>query len=371
VFARTARWAPIDGRIGWVATSAAVALSLALAIVSHALVEEPARRARWFTVNRRRVALLGGSATATAAVALVLAGGPLVLPGGTLGLGSSAVASTYVPSATTPLDAQNSTPYAAMHGCHVGYGAEAPASGCVFGVASAKRTVVLVGDSHAAQWFPALERLALHERFRLIAWTKSGCPLAGDVHIYLTAIGRDYSECRAWSASVITRLAAMPRPLLVIDARTSTYLPQVMTADGGEVSSATAARLWGTNFAASVAQLRRHASRVVVLRDTPHAPQDIPACISWNPEDATSCDFARTADGHWDDAEYAAERAAGVAQRSYANPDPAICSAKTCRVVIGGQIVYRDDNHLTAAFSASIWRSLARALSSALEPRPV
>jgi hypothetical protein len=40
-------------------------------------------------------------------------------------------------------------------------------------------------------------------------------------------------------------------------------------------------------------------------------------------------------------------------------------------VVIKGEIVYRDDNHLTAAFSASIWRSLARALSSVLEPRPI
>jgi hypothetical protein len=370
VFARTAHWAPTDGRIGWVVTAGAVALSFALAVVSHALVEEPARRARWLTLDRRRVALLGGSATAVALTALVLGGGPLVLPS-TAGFTGQAVASTFAASAATPLAAQSSTPYGAMRGCHVGYGAEGPASGCVFGVRSAKRTVVLVGDSHAAQWFPALERLALHENFRLIAWTKSGCPLAEDVHLYLPAIGRDYSECRAWSAAVITRLQALPRVSLVIDARTSTYLPQVRAADGDALAPAAAARSWGKNFAASVAELRRVSRHVVVLRDTPHAPQDIPACISWNPEQGVRCNFTRPRDGHWDDAEYAAERAAGVARATYSNPVPSVCGGATCRAVVNGTIAYRDDNHLTAAFSASIWRGLARALNATLDVRPI
>src|SRR6202012_4032281 len=129
-----------------------------------------------------------------------------------------------------------STPYAAMRGCHVGYGAEAPARNCVFCVRSARRTVVLIGDSHAAQWFPALERLALRERFRLIAWTKSCCPLADDARIFLPAIGRDYGKCRAWSANVLRRLRSLPHPWLVLDARTSTYLPQLRDADGAALS---------------------------------------------------------------------------------------------------------------------------------------
>ena len=61
-----------------------------------------------------------------------------------------------------------------------------------------RRTLVLVGDSHAAQWFPALERLAEREHFRLVSWTKSGCPFTLGVHIYLPALGRDYTECLEW-----------------------------------------------------------------------------------------------------------------------------------------------------------------------------
>jgi hypothetical protein len=250
-----------------------------------------------------------------------------------------------------------------MHGCHVGYSATTPATGCIFGDTKARRTVVLIGDSHAAQWFPALERLALHERFRLIAWTKSGCPFAPGVNIYLAAIGRQYSECLDWSASVIRKLRAMPRVFLIIDARTSTYLPQVLTPDGDTVSSATAARLWGAGVATGVADLEKAASRVIVLRDTPHAPQDIPACVSWNDSDPAACVFARTPDGHSDDAEYAAERAAGVATRTYADPAPAVCGPRWCKAVVNGIITYRDDNHLTAAYAAAIWRRFAEAIS--------
>jgi peptidoglycan/LPS O-acetylase OafA/YrhL len=362
VFARTAHWAPINGQIGWLATSVAVAISLALAIVSHRLVEVPARRAAWFSVDRRRVALLGGLATASAVAALAIFGGPLVLPGATVGPISGANASA-VPNAATPLAAVASTPYSAMHGCHVGYSATTPATGCIFGDTKARRTVVLIGDSHAAQWFPALERLALHERFRLIAWTKSGCPFAPGVNIYLAAIGRQYSECLDWSASVIRKLRAMPRVFLIIDARTSTYLPQVLTPDGDTVSSATAARLWGAGVATGVADLEKAASRVIVLRDTPHAPQDIPACVSWNDSDPAACVFARTPDGHSDDAEYAAERAAGVATRTYADPAPAVCGPRWCKAVVNGIITYRDDNHLTAAYAAAIWRRFAEAIS--------
>jgi peptidoglycan/LPS O-acetylase OafA/YrhL len=367
VFARTARWAPADGRIGWTATGIALAISLLLAVVTHVLIETPARRARWFAVDRRRVLGAATAATAAAVVALGVSGGPLSLPGG-FGLIGDANASS-VPAAGTPLEAEGSTAYAAMRGCHVGYGATAPANGCVFGDTSAKRTVVLVGDSHAAQWFPALERLAARERFRLIAWTKSGCPLAPGVHIYLPAIGRDYTECRAWTRSVLHRLDAMPRPSMVIVARTATYLPQVLERDGGQPSSTQAGRLWGEGAADAVSSLRRLADRVIVLRDTPHAPYDVPACISWDPSESSSCNFSRG--GPSDAAEYAAERAAGVPRIVYSDPTAAVCPGTTCRATVNGVITYRDDNHLTAAYVASRWRQLAQALSLAGKLRQI
>jgi peptidoglycan/LPS O-acetylase OafA/YrhL len=371
VFARTAHWAPPDGQIGWLATSIALAISLALAIVTHRLVETPARRARWFAASGKRAALLAGFATAIAVVAVGIAGGPLVVPGGSLNVFGSTPAPGSVPPATTPLEAVASTPYAAMHGCHLDYGTESPAAGCVFGDVTARRRVVLIGDSHAAQWFPALEILAKRERFRLTVWTKSGCPFTVGVHIYLPAVGRDYTECLAWQTSVLRKLATMPRASMIILGRTATYLPQVLAPDGDQTTPARAAALWGAGIQRAVADLRPHAARVVVLRDTPHAPSDVPACISWDVSNPSVCDFAQTPDGHSDDAEFAAERAAGTPRSVYADPATAVCPGPICRVDTGGIIMYRDDNHLTAAFAASHWRGFAQALALTRLRRPI
>jgi hypothetical protein len=365
VFAATSRWAPPDGRIGWRATTAAVALAFALAATTHALVEVPMRHAAWLAAGGRRVLLFAGTATAAAVLAVGIAGGPLSLSGTTSGIVGNTNASVVAPTAVTPLEAQASTPYAALHGCHVGYSATAPAPRCVFGDVSARRTVVLLGDSHAAQWFPALAALAVREHVRLISWTKSGCPFALGVHIFLSAIGRDYSECLAWQTAVVRQLRTLPRPAMIMVGRTSTYLPQVLTAHGDTPDSAQADRIWGAGMANSVSVLRHLAGRVVVLRDTPHAPFDVPACISWDPNSAARCNFPRAADGHSDDAEYAAERKAGVARDVYANPTPAVCPTAICPAVFAGEITYRDDNHLTATFAALRWRQFAASLHGA------
>jgi hypothetical protein len=175
----------------------------------------------------------------------------------------------------------------------------------------------------------------------------------------------------AGQACVVHRLAALPRPPMIIVGRTSTYLPQVLRPDGDQTNPAEARTLWGAAVARGVSRLERLATRVVVLRDTPHAPYDVPACISWDPSQPGACDFARARDGHSDDAEYRSERAAGVPAAVYANPAPVVCPRSTCHVVIGGIIAFRDDNHLTAAFAASRWREFANALSVAGTPRSV
>src|SRR3954453_18749481 len=50
---------------------------------------------------------------------------------------------------------------------------------CAFGVPAgrAAATVAIVGDSHAAHWIPALERVARARRWRALSLYKSRCPL--------------------------------------------------------------------------------------------------------------------------------------------------------------------------------------------------
>jgi hypothetical protein len=353
VFARTARWVGPDGKIGWVATALAVAVSFALAASTHALVEAPMRRAAWLATSGRRVVLFAGAATAVAILAVGIASGPV----SSVGLGGEA--GVGAPGAMTLHDARVSTAYAALHGCHASFGATAPAIGCVFGNAGARHTVVLLGDSHAAQWFPALEKLAADQRFQLVAWTKSGCPFTLDVHIFLPAYGRDYRECRAWQAQVLRKLRALPRAAMVIVGGYSSYLPQVLTSKGDRPAPAQAGEIWGAGMASTVTVLRRFSERVVVLRDDPKAPFDVPACISWDPSAPSQCDFPRAPS---DAAQHAAERKAGVPDQAYVDPTAVVCPDPVCRAVVDGKITYRDDSHLTAAYVASRWRQFAAAL---------
>ena len=363
VFAHTARWAGPGGQIGWIATALAVAVSFALAASTHVLVEAPMRRAAWLATSGRRVVGFAGAATAAAILAIGIAGGPVSIAGTNVGLGGEAGVSA---TAMTVHDARASTAYDALHGCHVDFGDTEPATGCVFGNAGAQHTVVLLGDSHAAQWFPALEKVAADERFQLVSWTKSGCPFTLDTHIFVPAYGRDYHECRAWQANVLRKLRDLPPPAMVIVGRFSTYLPQVLTTNGDRPDPAQASEMWGAGVASTVTVLRRFTERVVLLRDDPKAPFDVPACVSWDPSASSKCDFPRAPS---DAAQYAAERNAGVPDQAYVDPTPAVCPDPVCRAVVDGTITYRDDSHLTAVYVATRWRQFAAVLRQPVRSR--
>ena len=55
-------------------------------------------------------------------------------------------------------------------GCHLDQSSDKPGE-CVFGDPEASATVVLMGDSHAAQWFPAMDEGAREKGYR--KWRKA------------------------------------------------------------------------------------------------------------------------------------------------------------------------------------------------------
>ena len=68
-----------------------------------------------------------------------------------------------------------------------------------------KVTVALVGDSHAAQWFPALEDVARRRHWRLLTFTKVACPFL-DMRVSNVALKREYWECAEFRDRTIARL---------------------------------------------------------------------------------------------------------------------------------------------------------------------
>jgi hypothetical protein len=227
---------------------------------------------------------------------------------------------------------------------------------CVYGDPGSPMTVVLFGDSHAAQWFPALEAIAVVEGWRLVPFTKSACS-GVDVERWNLNFGRPYTECAAWLERVYAWIAR-ERPDIVITATSRGYT----IIDGGVPVKATdRPEEWAAGYARMLTRLSTAAGQVVVIADTPRSAVDPPVCLSAHLDNAAACatpvDVAIDAAAHRREAEMAL---AGGA--SFIDPGPWVCPTDPCPAVVGRYLVYRDAGHLAPHFAAALARRLLAAL---------
>jgi hypothetical protein len=121
-------------------------------------------------------------------------------------------------------------------------------------------------------------------------------------------------------------------------------------------------------------KLTRARISVVVLRDSPIPPFNVPACIGRTIGQAHApadpCQF--DASGALNAPAFAAERAAGegLADVYYLDLDDLMCPGASCRAVQDGRIVYRDENHLAGSYAESLAGELAMRLSHVLDGAP-
>ena len=389
--------AAIEGNLPVVARLALVGVSIAVAAASQRWVEEPIRRGRFVGRKVGRTLALAGTTSLIVALLAVGVGtaaeaslphgvavasedpnvlpvdplgtatpAPSARPGNSAGPGSSAApsSSTRPPTAGGPVpadlrpslaDVKNDSPIIYNNGCHLDQATIEPKA-CIFGDTTSSTTVVLIGDSHAAQWFPAFNRLATVEHWRLVTLTKSACTPA-DLTVYNGNYERAYTECDAWRAKAFDQIAAA-HPALVVMAMSRSYI----LVDGS--STTTVAKrpdLWDAGIAASLARLTASADHVALIGDTPRSSVDPPVCLSKHLDDVLACatpsksaiDAKRTADDR------ALAEAAGV---TFIDPTSWVCPTEPCPVVIGAYLVFRDSHHLTTPFSTALARRMLAAL---------
>jgi peptidoglycan/LPS O-acetylase OafA/YrhL len=219
---------------------------------------------------------------------------------------------------------------------------------CVYGNRDGTFTVALVGDSHAAHWFPAVEAIAQVHGWRLLTFTKASCVFV-DLPIYSPILKRQYTECEAWRPKVVQRLIEEQPDLTIVSS--DRWLPTEIKADSDPTRQ-------GEAMARLLVQIP---GAVAIIGDTPASRVDVPVCLSQNLGDITRCATSRIeAFGRQKLVrERAAARAANVTVVDLSN---AMCPGDPCQAVVGNTIVQRDDHHLTATFA----RSLAGLLEAAL-----
>jgi peptidoglycan/LPS O-acetylase OafA/YrhL len=329
--------------------------SLVPAIVTYRWIEQPVRRS---DVHRRRPRLTLAAAPVAASLIVVLGIGLAALQpviptssaseaigaaqlGGHGGIQESATALRPAPQ---DADADRSRAY--YDGCLVNKrGERSPA--CVYGDAAAGETVVVFGDSHAMQYFPAVERIARQRHWRLVELTKSGCPAARvQVRDYL--LGRAYTECDAWREHALRRIA-QERPRWLITSGTATY---AVLAGGRRLGHEASRAALVAGYKRVFAQLRKLAGTVIAIHDTPQPPFDVPSCVADALDRLRRCAFPkRAARPPGDPVSVAARAVAGV---RLLDPVGQLCVRELCPAVIGNVLVYRQSGHLTATYATSM-----------------
>ncbi len=380
-----AKWGPLSMAQRFVA----VGVALALAAASLRLVEDPVRHSTWVSSRPSRGLALGASLCATVLIAGAISlGVPRQLDGGTaaaapvLGLSAPATTTTLAlagaqSAAATPAAGLTGTDLASLvaanqvvleqglttsavpsnmrpslgkifddrpavygDGC-VAIGVDDKLTPCRYGHTSSSIKIVLLGDSHAAQWFPPLLAIADTNGLELIVLAKGGCP-AASVSIPTATLAR---TCPIWRDKAV-QFIADERPDLVIVTGSRHY------PNGDEE--------WRDGFGATLGRLSGLTPRLLVLGDNPDLRDDPATCLSVNLNSVRACNNSRTKAVETGKLE--AERAVAEQNGSrFVDTSDWLCTATDCPVIIGDILMFRDITHLTT-FAANWFTPMLEAV---------
>jgi len=235
---------------------------------------------------------------------------------------------------------------------------------CRYGVppATAKRVIVLVGDSHAWHWTAAVQVMAAERGWAGFSVLRTGCPFS------LASIalpGALRAQCDQWHRDVLAWFVAHPEASTVLVSEHTGA--QVVAAHGENQVTAQEA-----GYAAAWRALPPTVRDIVVIRDVPLNGAFTLPCVQAQilkrrPADPT-CAKPRTSALQSDSAILSAGRFPRPSRVHTVDLTRYFCDQTLCHAVIGGALVYRDIGHLTDAFSASLGPYLGRAVAGAVGP---
>jgi peptidoglycan/LPS O-acetylase OafA/YrhL len=225
------------------------------------------------------------------------------------------------------------TPYMPPQGCIARDSTSGRTSKiCRVGRASSRRLIVLMGDSHALMWLPALLEMAWHDDWAVVPLLRLGCT----PDKWISDRGSD--TCREWYRWALGQAGQLH--------------PQV-TLIGGSVGEEQTS---GTEIAAegviAAARALEPAGTVVVIGDPEGLGQDPVDCLLSRHASMARCTT------NWPASSLAAydgvARDAKQAGVRFLSTRGFLCFERQCPAVIGHTIAYMDDNHMTVAYSVQI-----------------
>ena len=345
--------------------------TFALAQLSYQYIETPIRNARFLKANHS-----WGLATGVACSLLAI-GMIITLSSAGTGSGGSpvdldtveerddltqlqmelreAIGAESVPEGLVPsLEAVgNDSPVVYEDGCHLEFDSVSWPENCTYGDVDSDVTVVLMGDSHAAQWFPALNAVAEDKGWKLLPRTKSSCTPV-DTPIDNTIWGREYHECEQARGNIFDEIDSI-QPDLVIFAG---YETTEMTGRNGEAAT----DRWIEGWESTIERVGASAAGMVVIADTLEASESIPDCVDAHRDTLQDCNMSiaeNVREPERRERTMERQQELGV---DVIDPLEWFCYEGICPVVVDGVLVYRDSNHVTTPYSRALSPLLASRL---------
>jgi peptidoglycan/LPS O-acetylase OafA/YrhL len=203
---------------------------------------------------------------------------------------------------------------------------------CRLGARSSRKLIVLMGDSHAFMWLPALIEMARRDGWAVVPLLRLGCtPFK-----WTTADGS--KACRDWYRWAISQVARLhPQVTLLGGSIDQRQTPSARAATEGVVAAARALRRLGPT---------------VVIGDPEGLDRNPVDCLLSRHASMAACTttWSRQSLAAYDEV---SRRVKGLdvgflATRGF------VCFERRCPAVIGRTIAWADDNHVSAAYSAQL-----------------
>lgn len=219
---------------------------------------------------------------------------------------------------------------------------------CTFGDPQGSLTIALVGDSHAAHWFKALEESAKTHGWKIVTYLKNSCPF--------TAAKREAEKSGSISCSEANR-QTMTNILQRgdIDAVVTAYWSGSTFEKDPEIGFS---QYWKTLEDAGI--------RVYPIVDTPRPATTEYArdCVVTRAEHLAECDTPQAKGFESND--YVSAAAALEPRVDVLNFNDQFCVVGTCPAVIGNVLVYRDKHHISDTYMHTLAPVFADRLMSVL-----
>lgn len=227
---------------------------------------------------------------------------------------------------------------------------------CVYG--SGPVQVALVGNSHAGQWLPALQRMSEQLGWTITTYLTSQCN-ASDAALAFDSPLKTRG-CLEWGAWAQEQTTGGRYDLVITSQRQSLPLEGATEVTQGELAE--------RGYGSYLQRWSADGTKVLIIRDTPdpgRTLRSVPDCVAANPGRWSVCSGTRQ---EW----ASADPLTAVADRlelpgvTTVDLTDVICDPVRCNGVTGGVVTYFDASHLTATYATTLTPYLQPAVEKAL-----